>query len=132
LVSDLPINPVFLPRKQVWRYEGSNTLASYLNRRDGLDALAADLGVAPSDVIQTATGQILSALAELHAAGLVHRDLKPANIILAEAERRLKLIDLGGCAGEGSVVCRTARQQAPTARNGWQVVAGALRTGCCA
>ncbi|KIZ07424.1 putative Serine/threonine-protein kinase SNT7 [Monoraphidium neglectum] len=82
----------------VWRYEGSNTLASYLNRRDGLDALAADLGVAPSDVIQTATGQILSALAELHAAGLVHRDLKPANIILAEAERRLKLIDLGGCA----------------------------------
>lgn len=44
--------------------------------------------------------QLLAALAELHAAGLVHRDIKPANVILSEAERRLKLIDLGGCAGE--------------------------------
>ncbi len=34
----------------------------------------------------------------LHKAGLVHRDVKPANIVLSEAERRFKLIDLGACA----------------------------------
>ena len=34
----------------------------------------------------------------LHAAGVVHRDVKPLNLVLAEAERRFKLIDLGAAA----------------------------------
>lgn len=28
----------------------------------------------------------------------VHRDVKPQNLVLVEAERRFKLIDLGACA----------------------------------
>ena len=34
----------------------------------------------------------------LHNAGVVHRDVKPLNLVLAEAERRFKLIDLGAAA----------------------------------
>lgn len=34
----------------------------------------------------------------LHNAGVVHRDVKPLNLILAEKERRFKLIDLGAAA----------------------------------
>lgn len=43
--------------------------------------------------------QVLTGLAALHSAGLVHRDVKPLNIIFSERDRRLKLIDLGACAG---------------------------------
>jgi hypothetical protein len=42
----------------VWGYEGSNTLASYLSRRDGLKALARDLGVAEELVIPVAMRQV--------------------------------------------------------------------------
>jgi serine/threonine protein kinase len=34
----------------------------------------------------------------LHNAGVVHRDVKPLNLVLAERERRFKLIDLGAAA----------------------------------
>lgn len=34
----------------------------------------------------------------LHNAGVVHRDVKPLNLVLAEKERRFKLIDLGAAA----------------------------------
>ncbi|KAI8466377.1 MAG: hypothetical protein J3K34DRAFT_524625 [Monoraphidium minutum] len=82
----------------VWRYEGSNTLAFYLRRRDGLRALARDLGVPEELVVPMAMRQLLTGLAALHAAGLVHRDIKPLNIIFSERDQRLKLIDLGACA----------------------------------
>lgn len=58
---------------QVWRYEGSNTLAHYLGRRDALPALARDLGVPEAAAIPTAMQQLLESLAALHAGGLVHR-----------------------------------------------------------
>lgn len=64
----------------MWRYEGANTLAFYLRRRDGLRALARDLDVPEALVIPVAMRQLLAGLAALHAAGLVHRDVKPLNM----------------------------------------------------
>lgn len=58
---------------QMWRYEGSNTLAYYLRRRDTLKALARDLDVSEDIVVPVAMRQLLLGLAALHAAGLVHR-----------------------------------------------------------
>ena len=34
----------------------------------------------------------------LHACGIVHRDVKPANLVLGDAARRFRLIDLGAAA----------------------------------
>lgn len=53
--------------------QGSNTLASYLGRRDGPRALALDLGVPEALVVPVALRHVLSNLAVLHAAGLIHR-----------------------------------------------------------
>lgn len=58
---------------QLWRFEGSNTLAYYLRRRDTLRALARDLDVGEDIVVPVAMRQLLLGLAALHAAGLVHR-----------------------------------------------------------
>jgi hypothetical protein len=57
----------------MWRYEGSNTLAYYLRRRDTLRALARDLAVPEDIVVPVALRQLLLGLSALHAAGLVHR-----------------------------------------------------------
>ena len=57
----------------MWRFEGNNTLAYYLRRRDALAALARDLDVPEALVIPVAMRQVLTGLAALHAAGLVHR-----------------------------------------------------------
>lgn len=58
---------------QLWRYEGQNTLAYYLRRRDTLRALARDLDVPEDIVVPVAMRQMLLGLAALHSAGLVHR-----------------------------------------------------------
>jgi hypothetical protein len=58
---------------QMWRYEGQNTLAYYLRRRDTLRALARDLDVPEDIVVPVAMRQLLLGLAALHSAGLVHR-----------------------------------------------------------
>ncbi|KAK9901304.1 hypothetical protein WJX75_005502 [Coccomyxa subellipsoidea] len=82
----------------VWRYEGSKTLAYYLKRRDCIRALAKDLAVPEEAVPATVMKHIFECLTALHNAGVVHRDVKPLNLVLAEKERRFKLIDLGAAA----------------------------------
>jgi serine/threonine protein kinase len=82
----------------MWRYEGQNTLAYYLRRRDTLRALARDLDCDEGMVIPVVMYQLFKGLLALHKAGLVHRDVKPLNIIYSEVDGRLKLIDLGACA----------------------------------
>jgi hypothetical protein len=54
---------------QAWRYEGSNTLAYYLRRRDALRALARDMGVDEGIVVPVAMRQLLLGLAALHSTG---------------------------------------------------------------
>jgi serine/threonine protein kinase len=44
--------------------------------------------------LKDAAQQLCSAIAYIHAKGLVHRDLKPANVLVTE-DRRVKLMDFG-------------------------------------
>jgi serine/threonine protein kinase len=46
------------------------------------------------DRLRSAIGQVCSALAYVHAHGLVHRDLKPSNIMVDD-DRRVRLMDFG-------------------------------------
>ena len=47
---------------QIWAYEGSNTLAGYLRRRDCLNGIARDLGCAEEVAVSTVMKQILENL----------------------------------------------------------------------
>lgn len=63
-----------------------------------LSKLLATRGKLPADVVAYILRQVLAALREAHAAGLVHRDIKPENIrIFAQDadEFRAKLLDFG-------------------------------------
>lgn len=57
----------------MWRYEGQNTLAYYLRRRDTLRCLARDLDCPEDIVVPVAMRHLLLGLSALHNAGLVHR-----------------------------------------------------------
>ena len=102
----------------VWAFEGRYTLSSHLRSATYPRALgltlyrSAEVLDAFEDpelaVAQTVMRQLLEALAQLHAAGLVHRDVKPLNLVLDEAHARFKLIDLGACAD-----LRTGKNYAP-------------------
>ncbi len=58
----------------------------------------ASRGPMPAEEAIEVVGQLLSALGELHRAGVVHRDVKPDNVMVCDApdgRRTLKLLDLG-------------------------------------
>lgn len=78
----------------VWRFEGTQTLADVMERGALPEALGAS---SLPEAWRALAEQLLSALAGLHARGIVHRDVKPANIVVTDAEQ-VRLIDLGAAA----------------------------------
>lgn len=72
----------------VFQYVSGLDLLTIVRRRGPLE---------PS-IVAHVTAQVLSALAEAHAAGILHRDIKPANILIHEYmgdEYNVKLLDFG-------------------------------------
>lgn len=92
----------------VWAYEGDFTIADLMQKKDfpfNLEALLFDrppnIPRGPerrAAVLRVAMGQLLRALRDCHAVGIVHRDVKPQNAIVSDATRSIKLIDLGAAA----------------------------------
>eukprot|EP00271_Cylindrocystis_brebissonii_P011127 TRINITY_DN2790_c0_g1_i1.p1 TRINITY_DN2790_c0_g1~~TRINITY_DN2790_c0_g1_i1.p1 ORF type:complete len:643 (-),score=121.23 TRINITY_DN2790_c0_g1_i1:904-2832(-) len=92
----------------VWRFEGDSTLADLMMSKDfpynmesavlGSKGAKPPRGAARSKdllLIRALMVQILTALNNLHAVGIVHRDIKPQNIIFSQGSGQLKIIDLG-------------------------------------
>lgn len=69
----------------------------YIDGRDLSDVIA-DQGRLPPVVVGHVVEQLLSALREAHAQGILHRDMKPANVLVYTYDGdpyRVKLIDFG-------------------------------------
>jgi serine/threonine protein kinase len=60
----------------------------------GLDKVIPPGGLPLAQVLDIGIA-LADALAASHEKGIVHRDLKPANVMLAERERRVKVLDFG-------------------------------------
>ncbi|GFH05756.1 thylakoid associated Ser/Thr-protein kinase stt7 [Haematococcus lacustris] len=92
----------------VWKYEGDNTLFDMMESKDfpyNLEPVLLDRelrlpkGTARKGVtIRLVMKQLLGALSAAHSTGIVHRDVKPQNCIVSEADKKVKLIDLGAAA----------------------------------
>ncbi|KAI5180252.1 serine/threonine-protein kinase MRCK [Nematocida sp. AWRm80] len=59
-----------------------------------LGSLCCRIGVLSEKSVQFYAGEILMALKELHALGMIHRDIKPENILI-DSEGHIKLADFG-------------------------------------
>ena len=73
-------------------HRGLPYLVLDLHDRTVADAIAA--GPLPVDAVARVGREVASALAYVHAAGIVHRDVKPSNLLLA-ADGGARLADLG-------------------------------------
>lgn len=60
-----------------------------------LAAIIRDDGVLTTERIRTIVEQLLTALMNAHAAGLLHRDVKSSNILIEERSGRVKVVDFG-------------------------------------
>src|SRR6185312_8505284 len=90
---------------------GSPYLVFELLHGRTLEAMLRARGPLPPARIVRVVSQLLKALMEAHAQGVVHRDLKPANVFLSDFQGEpdfVKIIDFGLAKGEGA---RTLTQQ---------------------
>ena len=95
-------------------------LLSYLEPSPDVAALARDLGVVGDGVValtaadeaalaKTLLRELLSALALVHAEGVVHRDVKPENLLVDRRTHSLRLIDFGSACEMGGWLKRGFR-----------------------
>ena len=75
--------------------DGRPYIAMELLDGEPLDAALAREGKLSDDRVLAIAGQLASALAYAHAAGVVHRDIKPSNIMLGADGRSVKILDFG-------------------------------------
>ena len=129
-VSNLGAPPELLdayaPTVLVWRKEGSGeTLEDYLSSRP-CSALSAAIGASDTAAhgaslcrssFRIVVGELLQALTQLQAAGIMHRDVKPRNVLVvprAEDGAPLKLIDFGSACEWGPFFKRGYRADRAT------------------
>ena len=88
----------------VYNYEGTLTLDAALSSKDfPWNVEEAIMGSSSGErsagrkaaIIRKITAQLFGNLAGIHGWSIIHRDVKGANLILAEKERKFKLIDFG-------------------------------------
>lgn len=100
-----PGDPLWL----MWEYEGTDTLADLMKARnkfpENMEGYLFDkpLTILPGPnrravAIRVAMMNLLESLKACHSIGIVHRDVKPQNFVLAEADKKFKLIDFGAAA----------------------------------
>ncbi len=75
--------------------EGRPYIAMELLDGEPLDVALEREGKLSDDRVLAIAGQLASALAYAHLAGVVHRDIKPSNILLAPDGRSVKILDFG-------------------------------------
>lgn len=88
-------------------------LASVFVAGPSLGAAVEALGTLPEETVRRLAAGLVTALAEIHRAGLIHRDLKPDNVLLAEGG--VRVIDFG--------IARAAERGTDTrlTQTGWMI-----------
>ncbi|MCK4658496.1 MAG: serine/threonine protein kinase [Phycisphaerae bacterium] len=81
---------------------GAHFLAMEFVDGPSLCGLIQEAGPLPAKTILPFFGQILSALARAHEAGLIHRDIKSSNILVDQANQAVKIADFGLARMQGS------------------------------
>ncbi|MFD0380902.1 protein kinase [Streptomyces sp. NPDC127112] len=83
-------------------------LASVFVPGPSLGAAVEELGALPEETVRRLAAGLVTALTEIHRAGLIHRDLKPENVLLSQDG--VRVIDLGiARAAESGVDTRLTR-----------------------
>jgi eukaryotic-like serine/threonine-protein kinase len=78
---------------EVGEADGHNFIVMQYVEGETLDSLIAQQPLALSQTLSIAS-QVVDALAEAHAQGIIHRDIKPSNLIITR-RRQAKVMDFG-------------------------------------